>query len=331
MPNIKENYNLFLILKKISKISNEKLYGIFSTIISTADDNTEKKLYYLFLTAAFFVLSIFSINIILQKEEDNLGVWGDFFGGVLNPILTFITFMGLLITIVLQQKELRETRNELAGQKEALSNQQKEMVKQTFDNKFFQMLNAFDNVRKHSNISNNFDKIKYKLDQSINNSFFHDYTNYTDESRVKDLLKFKNSYIYINNENDLTIKYYFINLYQIMDYVDRESPDSINPKKYMNIVRAQLSKKELVLLLFNAIGVLDFSGDKFKKLIESYAFFEHLQYSDLGINADKHNFDYKEYVNYVIFLIAASYRYCAFGKNIKFIEIIKEKKNAYKC
>jgi hypothetical protein len=35
-----------------------------------------------------------------------MGEWGDFFGGVLNPLLTFLTFMGLLITIILQQQEL---------------------------------------------------------------------------------------------------------------------------------------------------------------------------------------------------------------------------------
>ncbi|GEP10257.1 hypothetical protein MGN01_21020 [Methylobacterium gnaphalii] len=43
-----------------------------------------------------------------------LGQVGDFFGGVLNPLLTFLTFIGVLATIFLQREELKETREEVS-------------------------------------------------------------------------------------------------------------------------------------------------------------------------------------------------------------------------
>lgn len=41
------------------------------------------------------------------------GQWGDFVGGILNPLLGVLTFSGLLMTIVLQREELEISRNEL--------------------------------------------------------------------------------------------------------------------------------------------------------------------------------------------------------------------------
>jgi uncharacterized membrane protein len=42
-----------------------------------------------------------------------LGTIGDFFGGVINPILTFITIYLLLVSIRIQREELEETREEM--------------------------------------------------------------------------------------------------------------------------------------------------------------------------------------------------------------------------
>lgn len=57
-----------------------------------------------------------------SQTREALGQMGDFFGGVLNPILAFASFIALLYTIKLQSKEMEETREEL---KEARIAQQK--------------------------------------------------------------------------------------------------------------------------------------------------------------------------------------------------------------
>jgi uncharacterized membrane protein len=40
------------------------------------------------------------------------GVFGDFVGGTINPILTFLTFIAVLVTLFIQAQDLEATRNE---------------------------------------------------------------------------------------------------------------------------------------------------------------------------------------------------------------------------
>ncbi|MBE5147672.1 hypothetical protein HJ042_05980 [Vibrio parahaemolyticus] len=49
----------------------------------------------------------------ISHDPEKWGPFGDFFGGVLNPILAFISFLALLYTIYMQQVELSLTRAEL--------------------------------------------------------------------------------------------------------------------------------------------------------------------------------------------------------------------------
>lgn len=52
-----------------------------------------------------------------------MGQTGDFFGGMLNPLLTFLTFLALLYTLVLQRTELQESRVQFKRSADALSEQ----------------------------------------------------------------------------------------------------------------------------------------------------------------------------------------------------------------
>lgn len=50
----------------------------------------------------------------LAKDPSAWGQLGDYFGGVLNPVLGFLSLIGLLVTIYLNQKELRLSRMEIS-------------------------------------------------------------------------------------------------------------------------------------------------------------------------------------------------------------------------
>ena len=78
---------------------------------------------------------------------ENLGVFGDSFN-VLTSLFTGLAFAGVIISVILQTKELKEAREQFKGQKEALQNQE-------FDNKFFQMLNLLNNITERFSISIN--------------------------------------------------------------------------------------------------------------------------------------------------------------------------------
>ena len=278
-------------LKDYYRRSYLNIYKKFLKIIGYTK-NTSRNLFGLFKFALYMIMTILFINLItLFFRDSNFGEWGDFFGGVLNPILTFLTFMGLLITIIIQQKELKESRNEFKGQKEALEKQQIEMTIQSFDNKFFQMLNSFNNITESLVINGPktgkdvFAEHIDVLKQRIRYRYNEDLSKGKKDSNK--IIYFLNVFNDFNNAYDTTFKYYFINLYQLIKYIDEDIPykgeEKINKaKKYTNIIRAQLSKNELILLAYNAIGIIEFCGDDYKKLIEKYSFFEHLRYDDFN-------------------------------------------------
>lgn len=316
-------------LKDWHKKNYLNIYKKFLKIIGYTK-NTSRNLFGLFKFASYMIMTILFINLItLFFRDSSFGEWGDFFGGVLNPILTFLTFMGLLITIIIQQKELKESRNEFKGQKEALEKQQIEMTIQSFDNKFFQMLNSFNNIIESLAISglitgkDVFKEHISVLKQEIRYSYDEDLSK--DKTDSNKIIYFLNVFNDFNNTYDTTFKYYFINLYQLIKFIDEDIPykgeERIRKaKKYTNIIRAQLSKNELVLLAYNAIGIIEFCGEDYKKLIEKYSFFEHLKYDD---------FNNDSYILSIVNAILCEYDSNAFGNNDNIKKQIKNISNNY--
>lgn len=256
-------------------------------------------------------------------DLNSLGMFGDSFN-VLTSLFTGLAFAGVVISVILQTKELEEARTEFRGQKEALIDQQKEMKIQSFDNKFFQMLNLFNNNINSLIINSNretykgrdlFVYLKFNLEKKIESRYLLSNKN---SFEIVDFHCFIDSFKEFNNDNDTTFKYYFLNLYQIINYIDKDIPNKEYAKKYMNILRAQLSKSELILLCYNAIGVIEFSGDKYKKLIEKYSFFEHLQYEDFGENFN---------IIRINDILLSKYSNEAYGKNIQLIDKINTRRN----
>ena len=98
-------------------VINSSAFKRFSDLFNDNKDSEEPEefrklietLFLLLSIAMFFAIILFVINIISYEPSENgggLGAFGDFLGGVLNPILTFLTFFGLIITIIIQRKEL---------------------------------------------------------------------------------------------------------------------------------------------------------------------------------------------------------------------------------
>lgn len=74
------------------------------------------------------------------------------------------------------------------------------------------------------------------------------------------------------------LAHYFQTLYNIIKYVN-EADAGIDKKKYINLIRAQLSVYELGLLFYNCLAEL--GRDKFKPLIEEYSLFKNMPKSIL--------------------------------------------------
>lgn len=93
---------------------------------------------------ATFVLYFMNFNEGLSADHARWGTFGDFVGGALNPILSFLALIALLLTVALQsrqteiskkelelsRKELEATRQELARSAAAQEKTEKAQLKQ---------------------------------------------------------------------------------------------------------------------------------------------------------------------------------------------------------
>ena len=81
------------------------------------------------LTAIVFYTYNFSDEI--SKEHERWGTFGDYFGGLLNPVLSFLSLIALLLTIILQNQELFETRKEIKQSREAQEKSEEALKEQS--------------------------------------------------------------------------------------------------------------------------------------------------------------------------------------------------------
>ncbi|WP_339704101.1 hypothetical protein [uncultured Sphingosinicella sp.] len=151
------------------------------------DKAIKKGVKWLFGISLGFILLLAIAGIILPETFKSLGTWGDFFGGVANPLLTFLTFIAVLVTVWLQHEELGLSRKELSRSADALERQIESLHKQNFENTFFQMLSI------HNDIVNSIDLASSgKPNQYGRDCFSTFYTRLTklfrDEEKRKQLL-----------------------------------------------------------------------------------------------------------------------------------------------
>lgn len=278
-------------MKRIADWIDSK-YPAFERLFSDVEVGQEsttltKVLFRVLSFAAVVTAVLLCIDLLLIFFTEKGGVFGDFFGGVLNPILTFLTLFGLITTIVIQRQELRLARFEYEKTADALGTQAVETT-------FFNILDLHHKI---------VDNIKVDLDEIGDRGFaeravdeivasvakFSRRTVFEGRVAFEEILEFISHkaespdevlqrYRIIQTQNNHVLGHYFRNLYQALKVIDGYSEDVISKeqkRKYASILRAQLSTKELALLFINCLeGVCD-SG-QFKNLLIEYSMLEHL-------------------------------------------------------
>jgi len=170
-----------------------------------------------------FVILFYIINFhegFSIKQED-WGTFGDYVGGLLNPILSFFALLALLITIVFQSRELklsREelelTREELKRSSDALEKQSETLKIQNFENTFFHMIDL------HHNIVNGIDLISadgktttgrdcFKI---FYNRFKRKYRDLSDTQRISQSGPIEVAYEEFLSSTQSDVSHYFSNL-----------------------------------------------------------------------------------------------------------------------
>jgi hypothetical protein len=247
------------------------------------EEDSSSGLFYLFIFAAFITIVVFSIAIIWRCYVGDMGPFGDFVGGTLNPILTFLTFMGLLLTIVIQKAELRDTRVELERSATALESQIKSTDRQNFESTFFQMLTL------HNTIVNSIDLYysgreripgldveKEPRETKGRDCFKQFFQNFEDEyEKLNDLPereRFQAAYDAFWEKRQQDLAHYYRYLYNVFRFV-HESKGIEDRGPYVKLLRAQLSDYELVMLFYTALNK---HGINYWLYIHEYQLFDNL-------------------------------------------------------
>ena len=240
-----------------------------------------------FATVAFLVSVasyLFQFGGDFAASHSRWGEFGDYLGGVLNPIVTLLGLLALLFTIVLQSRELRNSTRELATSARALKEQSASFKLQNFERTFFEM------VRLHHDIIKDLDLVRSAESRTVGRDCFGKFFSILRQlhnevppelvnQERKIILDYVYSGFYKKNQHD--VGHYFRNLHRILKFVD--GSDVTNKTEYTGILRAQLSSFELVLLFYHALYSV---GDKLKPLVERYAMLENL---DLKLLFDPRN------------------------------------------
>jgi len=260
------------------------------------DDLSQKKLKQIVIWIIVVVLLLwvgsgFGAYLLLDNWSDR-GAFGDTFGFI-NVLFSGLAFVGIILAIILQskeleyqRKELQQTRAEIRGQKEQLQAQNETLRRQNFESTLFQML------RLHHDIINAID-IEHggwgregftDITEKGRDAFVYLFSvlagRYSQSQIGEGLEKVDAEYEELYTEHQTDIGHYFRNLYNIIKFIDRKGPAQFEEKYvYTSLVRAQLSSHELLLLFYNSLS--RFGRDKFKPLIEKYHLLKNMPLNEI--------------------------------------------------
>lgn len=265
-------------LKKRAKLIDKKAYRLFSKVVGITKDKTTRNLYVIFRFALIASITVLLFNFILRIEfifggDLKLGEFGDFLGGVLNPILTFLMFIGLIITIVLQKTELALARIEFKRTADALNSQSLSSQQQVLETTFFNLLKIHSDIVESLKINQDSLSCWLTNKNATGRSVFTVVVSllYVENKPEE---TFNNYCSFQKSENHL-LGHYFRNVYQILKFIAESDLPEKQKKHYSRLLRAQLSADELALLYFNCLCPSVDDGE-FKNLVIKFKMLERL-------------------------------------------------------
>lgn len=264
----------------------------------TKHDEYKQNAWILICVSIFFLIAIFTSYFLnfhggVSLDNADWGTFGDFIGGILNPIFGFLGLIALLWTINLQIKELEATRQELENTRQELARAAKAQenseillraqtitqTKQQFENTFFALLGQ------HNDSLNTISDMMRRYDNEIHTALI---------KNIKDANKELKRY-------DSFWGGYFRILYQLLKFLFLNYPDASiskkekrsftneeiqanidsNEKMYANMIRSFLNHTVTQVLAVNCYFEKDYNETyiQYKLLLERYSFLEHMPFT----------------------------------------------------
>lgn len=245
--------------------------------------------------SAIGVLFVWALTFFLFfiSKSDERGQFGDMFGAV-NALFSGLAFAGLIITLILQRRELELQRQELALTRKEMEDQTAEFEKQNktlkiqrFENTFFNMLSQFQEVVNSLSISaqingENVDLSGREAFQTLFEGTVICVNNPNDDRDrqafwgMRGAIEALGLEGYSHSDEPTQFDHYFRLLYRILKFVKNTTlvTKFEDEYAYTAMLRAVLSRYELVWLFYNG---LTYGEEKLKPLIERYAMLSNLR------------------------------------------------------
>lgn len=222
------------------------------------------------LLAASLVIAYVSTFWPISSAHDRWGQFGDYFGGILNPIFSFLGLFVIANTLRLQVTQARQTALDRKQNSLILDRQLARAELVQFQTTFFQLLNLHNKIVQESVIDSGFGaqfhgRDVFRLMVARIESIARDGGKYPkgDEEKIQDELEI---YEQMYRRHQDLLAHYFRNLYHVIKFIDMNQ--EIDRQYYADLLRAQLSSSEAVLLFYN--GLSRWRVDRAKPLIEEY-------------------------------------------------------------
>lgn len=215
----------------------------------------------------FIIRGIYFENFINKATNINLeksAQFGDFLGGAVGTVFSFVGVILLFETLSLQRSEFKSSND-------VFSHQQ-------FDNTFFELLNFHkENVKAFKTYSLTGELIEgrefFRYQKEYLQDIYSPITNLSNNrKKAVDLFRI----LYVQYEEDFSI--YFKTLYQLYSLIEDSKINGELQARYSKMLRAQLSDAELFFIRYNAMTEL---GNQSSEYINIYNILKHLSHFDL--------------------------------------------------
>lgn len=203
-----------------------------------------------------------------MSRAEALGLSGDFLGGVLNPILSFFSFLALLFTLRLQRRELTATMDELKKSTVAaesnvrlFSEQIRTQRLDAFENTFFSLLKLHNST---------FETINADLPAKDQRPAGSTLELLLEQAHAQDTLEAARSVLMADHSE---IDHYISILFEMLKFIDHKFPEDAHDDRmfYANVLKAIINQDT-----FEAIAMYAATHNPqspfyvFKQLLEKY-------------------------------------------------------------
>lgn len=210
----------------------------------------------------------------LSTEHSNWGEFGDYVGGVLGPVFSFLALVVLIYTLTIQTRqfglqnfergffELVRFHHDIVSDLEVKAPPDASPDRNVQGRDCFGVFNhscLFTRLQKHYNAAKGVGRQvleRHEVRECVQSAYS----------------EFRNAY---GSEVD----HYFRHLYHILKFVDESDVDEKHKYKCTRLLRAQLSADELLLLFYSSLHPV---GDKSLKYLAKYAMLHNLDRDTLN-------------------------------------------------